>query len=116
MLLPQFTTRRLLLLIAGCAVLFFVLSLAVQTKPVEEDVYARPFVDRQTEPKHPWAVAVSVGIGSVVLTFLSFALFFQVSYVLAKLARRSQDRERPISPFARDTAPPTYVAPTNPGE
>ena len=96
MLVPQFTTRRLLLIIAACSVLFLVLSMAVQ--------------------KHVWAIALSVGVGSIVLTFVTFAIFFQVSFVLAKLLGLLKGEARPVSPFAKDTAPPTHVAPTNPSE
>ena len=96
MLAPQFTTRRMLLLISGCSVLFLVLSMAVRG--------------------HYWAIAVSLGMGSILLTFLAFALFFQVSFVLAKFLGLLRPKQRPVSPFAKDTAPPTYVAPSNPME
>lgn len=96
MLAPQFTTRRMLLLIAFCSVLFLVLSLAVRGQL--------------------WAIALSVGIGSVGLMFIAFALFFQVSFVLAKFLGVVGPTEKPVSPFAKDTAPPTYVQPQNPAE
>ena len=86
----------MLLLISACSVLFLILSLAVRGQL--------------------WAVATSIGLGSLVLTFLVFALFFQVAFILAKLTGMLRGKERPVSPFAEDTAPPTYVAPSNPIE
>ena len=84
----------MLLLIALCSVFFLVLSMAVQ--------------------KQIWAVAVSIGVGSIALMFLAFAIFFQISFVVAKLAGLFAGRKKTTSPFAKDTAPPTYVPPSNP--
>ena len=96
MLAPQFTTRRMLLLIAVCSVFFVILAMAVQPKI--------------------WAVAMAFGAGSLLLTFLAFALFFQISFVFAKLAGLFVAEKKTASPFARDTAPPTHVPPTDPIE
>jgi hypothetical protein len=96
MLAPQFTTRRMLLLIALFSVFFLVLSMAVQ--------------------QQVWAIALSIGVGTLVLTFLAFAMFFQISFVLAKLVGLFAGTKKPVSPFAKDTAPPVYVAPSNPIE
>ena len=94
MLAPQFTTRRILLLTAICGVFFLVLAMAAQG--------------------HLWAVALAVGVGSVAIVLLAFALFFQVSFVVAKLLGLLKAEEAPVSPFAKDTAPPVLVPPTNP--
>lgn len=96
MLAPQFTTRRMLLLIALCSVFFLVLSMAVQ--------------------EQVWAVALSIGVGATVLTFLAFAVFFQISFVLAKLVGLFAGGKKTVSPFAKDTAPPTHVPSSNPIE
>ena len=93
MLVPQFTTRRLFALIAVCSVLFLVLSMAVQGQL--------------------WAVATSIALGALVITFLSFAILYQAAYVMAKLIGLAKPVERPHSPFAKDTAPPVIVRPTN---
>ena len=96
MLAPQFTTRRMLLLIAVCSIFFLILAMAVQQKV--------------------WAVALAYGAASLALTFLAFAIFFQVSFVFAKLAGLFVSQKKTASPFAKDTAPPTHVPPTNPIE
>ena len=93
MLVPQFTTRRLFALIAVCSVLFLVLSMAVQGQL--------------------WAVATSIDLGALVITFLTFAILFQAAYVMSKLIGFAKPEERPQSPFAKDTAPPVIVRPTS---
>ena len=86
----------MLLLIAVCSIFFLVLSSAVQGRV--------------------WAISLVYGVGSVALMFLAFAMFFQVSFVLAKLIGLFVGQKKPVSPFAKDTAPPTHVPPSNPIE
>ena len=86
MLFPQFTTRRLLLVIGGCNVFFLIASLAVQ--------------------EHLWATAFSLAVVSLVLTFLLYAAAFQVTFLLAQLVGALRPAARPQSPFAQDTPPP----------
>jgi hypothetical protein len=91
MLVPQFTTRRLLAIISACAVFFLVLSLAVQGRV--------------------WAIAISVAVGSAVLAMILFALLFQLAYVLATLIGSVRKPQRPQSPFAQHTPPPRHIPP-----
>lgn len=91
MLVPQFTTRRLLAIVTACSLLFLVLSLAVRGQA--------------------WATATSIGLGAAVLTLLTFAFFFQIAFLLAKLVGAVRPKERPKSPFAQDTPPPRYARP-----
>jgi hypothetical protein len=87
MLFPQFTTRRLLLIIGGCSVFFLIASLAVQG--------------------YLWATAVSLAVAALVMTFLLYAVTFQVTFVLAQFVGVLRPAARPQSPFAQDTPPPT---------
>jgi hypothetical protein len=91
MLLPQFTTRRLLAIISACAVFFLVLSMAVQGRT--------------------WAIAVSIVGGAALLTLVLFALLFQMAYVLAQLMGTVRKPQRPQSPFAQHTPPPRHISP-----
>lgn len=86
MLIPQFTTRRLLLIIGGCSVLFFIASLAVRG--------------------HLWATAVSLAVAALVFTFLLYAVTFQVTFLAAQVVGALRPAARPQSPFAHDTPPP----------
>ncbi len=90
MLLPQFTTRRLFAIVTVASILCLLLSMA---------------------PTRPWAAAVSISLGGMVLTFLAFAASFQLAYVMAKLLGLAKPPQRPTSPFAKDTAPPVIVRP-----
>lgn len=56
MLIPQFSIRSMLLLTAGCAVVFSVVGLALRG--------------------HYWAAGVSIGVLSLVAAFVVYALFF----------------------------------------
>jgi hypothetical protein len=86
MLFPQFTTRRLLLVIGGCGVFFLIASLAVQGQL--------------------WATAISLAVASLVLTLLLYAATFQITFVLAQFVGALRPAARPQSPFAQDTPPP----------
>jgi hypothetical protein len=86
MYLPQFSTRWLLAIIAVCAVFFLVASMAIRG--------------------HLWAMAISLAIASIVLTFLLYAASFQVTFLLAQLVGLLRPAARPKSPFAQDTPPP----------
>lgn len=90
MLFPQFTTRRLLLIIGGCGVFFLIASLAVRG--------------------HLWATAVSLAVAALVLTLLLYALTFQVTFIFAQLVGALRPAAKPQSPFAYDTPPPQPIA------
>jgi hypothetical protein len=86
MLFPQFTTRRLLLIIGGCSVFFLIASLAVRG--------------------HLWATGISLAVASLVLTFLLYAVTFQVTFIFAQFVGALRPAAKPQSPFAYDTPPP----------
>jgi hypothetical protein len=86
MLFPQFTTRRLLLVVGGCSIFFLVASLAVQGQL--------------------WATAISLAVAALVLTFLLYAAAFQVTFLFAQMFGALRPAARPQSPFAQDTPPP----------
>jgi len=93
MLIPQFTTRYLFGLIAACAVLFFVASLAVNGHYI-------------------WAIALIVGVGSIALLFGVFALVFWCAWVMASIFRTRDDSQNSAgSPFAEDRPAPQILPP-----
>lgn len=80
MLLPQFTIRRMLALMAVCGVLFLVLSMAVAG--------------------HAWAIGISVAIGSVVVVFAVYAALFFGIWLLTLLPWGGGRLPPTRSPFA----------------
>ena len=74
MFLPRFTLRRLLGITAGCAVLSWVVSLAVYGELRE----------------HLWAAAISVAVGSIALAFVFSVLFFLAAWLVSLLIGQFQ--------------------------
>lgn len=91
MLIPRFTIRSLLILTAVCGVLFAIVALALR--------------------QHVWAMAVSIGAGSLVLAFLCYGASFGVAYGLASALGVLQPTPRGGSPFAGNAPPPQIIPP-----
>ena len=91
MIIPRFTVRWLLALMAVCAVLAFIVSLAVTGRI--------------------WAVALSIAVAGLVLTFMGYAAAFCVAWGIAELWRFATGRRIAISPFATHTPPPQVLRP-----
>jgi len=85
MLIPQFSIRWLLAVTALCAGAFSVVGLAVQGQR--------------------WALAVSVGLGAVLLTMLLYGAAFGLVWACALVLGRSGRRGRGGDPFARGQSP-----------
>jgi hypothetical protein len=94
MLIPRFTIRWLFLLMTVAGVFFLVVSLALQGRI--------------------WAIALSVSLGSLVLVFLMYALFFGLAFAVVSIRRPF--RHRPVlgTPFATSEPPPQLVPPQEP--
>ena len=90
MLIPRFTIRWLLFVTAVCGVFFAIVAAAL---------------------RHVWAMAVSIGGGSLVLAFLCYGASFGVAYVLASLLGVLLRPPRGGSPFAGATPPPQIIPP-----
>jgi hypothetical protein len=86
MFAPQFTTRRLLLLVGACSVFFMVVAAAVRGQL--------------------WAACISLAVAALVLTFLLYAVTFQITFLIAQLFGGLRPAPQPTSPFAQDTPPP----------
>ncbi|NLF69382.1 MAG: hypothetical protein GX575_10055 [Candidatus Anammoximicrobium sp.] len=95
MLIPRFTIRGLLLLMTGSSFFFLVLAFAVRGRV--------------------WAIAVSVGVASLLLAFLGYAFVFGVAYVVASIASLLRGAAPgPASPFATAEPPPQIIPPDEP--
>lgn len=91
MLVPQFTIRRMFLLVTALGVLFGIMALA----------FRGFFLARSI---------VGV-IGMLAVCFIVFAVIYVAATVLARLL--PQKGPAVDSPFARHSMPPRYVAPEN---
>jgi hypothetical protein len=94
MIIPRFTVRWLLVLMACCAVYAFVVSLAVTGRT--------------------WAVGISLAIGSILLTFVLHAAAFCSAWGVSALWRLWTGRRVAASPFATETSPPQLLRPEEP--
>jgi Na+-driven multidrug efflux pump len=94
MLIPRFTIRTLLVLTTVCSVLAFVGGLAVRGQA--------------------WATAVSVAVGSLVLTLLCYGTFFGLAFVIASLHGALRAKSRGGTPFATVEPPPQIIPPEEP--
>ena len=96
MLIPQFTLRWLLIVTAVCAAVFSVVGLAVQGRP--------------------WAIGVSVAVGTGVVMMLIYAALFGVVWlvgeVITPIRRRSPGRG--TSPFQPGVTPLSPVEGSSP--
>src|SRR4051812_21725477 len=68
MLIPQFSLRRLLATITGCSLIFFVISLAVRGQI--------------------WAIAVSIGLLSLLIASLLHGFVFFLVWLFSVVRRR----------------------------
>lgn len=91
MIVPQFSLRQLLFIVALCGVFSVVLANATQGAP--------------------WAIAICVVLGWFLLLFTLFAIVFAVAWLFAIVMGSSTERPRLGSPLAAD-APAPVVAPT----
>ncbi|MCY2989728.1 MAG: hypothetical protein NTY19_17900 [Planctomycetota bacterium] len=91
MLIPRFTIRWLLFVTAVCGVFFAIVASALR--------------------QHVWAMAVSIGVGSLVLAFLCYGASFGVAYVLTSLLGVLHRVPRGGSPFAGVAPPPQIIPP-----
>ena len=96
MLFPQFTIKRLLLLTAGCAVLFLVMSLALRGQV--------------------WAMAISIGVLSLVVAAIFYALAFVITWPLAEFFDFVSKQKKPTAPFAQYRPAPKLLTPEEPTE
>jgi hypothetical protein len=94
MIIPRFTVRWLLALMAFCAVFAFIVSLAVSG--------------------NVWAIALSVALASIVLTFVLHAAGFCCAWGMSTLWRMMTRRTVAASPFATHTSPPQVLRPEEP--
>lgn len=95
MLIPRFTIRGLLLLMTVSSFISLVLTFAVRGRL--------------------WAIAVSVGIASLLLAFLSYAFVFGVAYAVATAANLLRGAAAgPSTPFATAEPPPQIIPPDEP--
>ena len=95
MLIPRFSIRWLLIVTAVFAAFFFLVSVAVRGEP--------------------WAIAVSVALGSLALLVVIHAGFFLVAWLIAEMIGLAWRPQQPESPFATEKPPPQIVPPTDPG-
>ena len=95
MLIPRFTIRGLLLLMTVSSFLSLILAFAVRGRV--------------------WAIAASVGVGSLLLAFLGYAFAFGVAYVVAAMAGLLRGTDAgPATPFATAEPPPQILPPDEP--
>ena len=93
MLIPKFTIRWLLLLMSVCSVFFLVFNFAVRGQQ--------------------WAIAISLAVAGMVVTFLAYGVFFGLAYILASLFGAVRPRPPGGSPFAAGP-PPQILPPVEP--
>lgn len=89
MLIPRFTVRWLLALMAVCALLAFVISLAVGGQL--------------------WAMAMSLAVVSVLVVLILHASIFCLAWGAAELWRLATNQRVAASPFATHTPPPQIL-------
>ena len=95
MLIPRFTIRGLLLLMTVSSFFFLILTFAVRGRV--------------------WAIAVSVGVASLLLAFLGYAAVFGVAYLVASIANLLRGTAAgPATPFATAEPPPQIIPPDEP--
>ena len=95
MLIPRFTIRALLLVMTVSGFLSLFLAAAVRGRV--------------------WAIAASVGVASLLLAFLGYALAFGVAYVVAATAGLLRGiGAGPATPFATAEPPPQILPPDEP--
>lgn len=90
MLIPRFSLRLILLLNVAFALVFLTATFAVRGQS--------------------WALAILVGLGSVVAVMATFGCMFAVAFMLSTIAQ-FRKRTKAQSPFATDTLPPQVVTP-----
>jgi len=94
-LIPRFTIRGLLLLMTVSSFFFLILTFAVRGRL--------------------WAIAVSVGVASLLLAFLGYAAVFGVAYVVASIVSLLRGAAAgPATPFATAEPPPQIIPPDEP--
>lgn len=91
MLLPRFSIRWMLAATAVCGGFFVILAAAVRGQT--------------------WATALTIAVGSALLAFLLYAMFFAAAFVLS--AVQGLQRQPPVvrSPFAQHVAAPQLIQP-----
>lgn len=95
MLIPRFTIRGLLLLMTVSSFVSLVLTYAVRGRV--------------------WAIAVSVGVASLLLAFLGYAFTFGIAYVVAAAASLLRGTAAgAATPFATAEPPPQILPPDEP--
>ena len=91
MLIPRFTLRWMLAMTAVCAVLAFIVSLAVA--------------------EHVWAMALSMVLASVVLSFVLYAAFFTLAWACGTVWHSFRGEPKAASPFAAHSPSPQSQRP-----
>ncbi len=94
MLIPRFTIRWLLLLMTVSSFFFFVLSFAVGGQA--------------------WAIAVSLGVGSLLLAFLCYGAVFGLAALVASARGLLRPAPRCETPFATAEPPAQIIPPEEP--
>ena len=94
MLLPKFTIRSLLAVMTGSSLLCLVAMFAVRGQY--------------------WAIAITVPVLALALTFLIYGLVFAGAFLLASTLRLLRPSPSRTSPFATQAPPPQLVPPEEP--
>ncbi len=95
MLIPRFSVKRMLAIVAGFSAFFAIVSLAVRGH-------------------YAWAVSLTLAVSSLVVAFLIYAFFFLIAWWISLLVDLGRGRPRPQSPFAGQTPPPQIITPQDP--
>lgn len=91
--MPRFTFLQLLAIVTLCCVTFSVLPFAVAGQK--------------------WALAMSIVVGTLVLSLVAYAMFFLAAHIVAQLVGVLRPKKPAGSPFAQDTPPPRLVRPVD---
>ena len=94
MLIPRFTIRWLLLLMTVSSFFFLVLTFALR--------------------RQAWAIAVSVGVLSLLLAFVCYGLVFGLAYVIASARAVMRPAAGLGTPFATAEPPAQIIPPEEP--
>lgn len=94
MLIPKFSLRFMLGLMAVVAVYCLIVSFAVRG--------------------HVWAIAINIALASLISVFISYAFYFLLTLPMSLLDQAFQGPRQPTSPFATSQPPPQILPPQEP--
>jgi hypothetical protein len=93
MLIPRFSLRWLLAAMTVCGVLAYLLAQAIMGES--------------------WGIAISVALGSLLITAVIHVVVFVVAWGLGSMGQETR-KKRAASPFATHTPPPQILPPSDP--